>query len=113
MTEGEPMNDAGKGKALPDRAQILGDLRSALPSLRERYGVQRLALFGSFARGEPTRRSDLDVLVEFDDLPLTLLQFIALEGDPSDLLGLKVDLVERQALKPPIGRRVREELIPV
>jgi hypothetical protein len=113
MTEGEPMNDAGKGKALPDSAQILGDLRSALPSLRERYGVQRLALFGSFARGEPTRRSDLDVLVEFDDLPLSLLQFIALEGDPSELLGLKVDLVERQALKPSIGRRVREELIPV
>ena len=113
MTAGEPMNNVGKGKALPDRAQILRELRSALPSLRERYGVQGLALFGSFARGEPTRRSDLDVLVEFDDRPLTLLQFIALEGDLCDLLGLKVDLVERQAIKPHIGLRVLEELIPV
>jgi len=113
MAEGDPMKNAGRRQALPDRAEILGKLRSALPSLRARYGVQHLALFGSFARGEPTRRSNLDVLVEFDDRPLTLLQFIALEGELSDLLGLKVDLVERQALKPHIGRRILEELIPV
>jgi predicted nucleotidyltransferase len=70
-------------------------------------------LFGSFARGESDARSDLDLLVEFDDRPLTLLQFVALEEELSDLLGVKVDLVERQALKPRIGRRILDELIPV
>ncbi len=113
MSGGEPMKGDDKGKDLPDREEVLTKLRLALPQLCERYGVERLALFGSFARGEPTRRSDLDVLVEFDDRPLTLLQFISLEGELSDLLGLKVDLVEKQALKPRIGRRILKELIPV
>lgn len=102
-----------QGKALADRESVIRTLRSALPDLRERYGVQRLALFGSFARGESDARSDLDLLVEFDDRPLTLLQFVALEDELGDLLGVKVDLVERRALKPHIGRRILEEVIPL
>ncbi len=107
------MTRRGQTSDLPDREAVLAKLRAALPGLRKRYGVQRLAVFGSFARGKPNRRSDLDLLVEFDDRPLTLLQFIALEGELSDLLGIKVDLVEKQALKPRIGLRILEELIPV
>ncbi len=96
-----------------DREVLLEKLRAALPTLQERYGVKSLALFGSYARGEQRRSSDLDILVEFDDRPLTLLQFIALEQELSDLLGVKVDLVERHTLKPAIGRHVVQELIPV
>lgn len=107
------MTGLGRRGDLPNREEVLAELRAALPGLRERYGVQRLALFGSFARGEATGRSDLDLLVEFDDRPLTLLQFIALEGELSDLLGIKVDLVEKQVLKPRIGLRILDELIPV
>jgi predicted nucleotidyltransferase len=57
--------------------------------------------------------SDLDVLVEFDDRLLSLLQFIALEDELSDMLGVKVDLVEKSALKPAIGRHVLAEVVPV
>ena len=88
-------------------------LRADLPRLRGQYGVVSLALFGSYVRGEQAQSSDLDVLVEFDDRPLTLLQFVRLENELSDLLGVKVDLVEKRALKPAIGRRVLEELVPV
>jgi len=64
-------------------------------------------------RGEQHGRSDLDVLVEFGDEPLTLLDFIALENELSRLLGVPVDLVEKQTLKPGIGRAILEEVVPV
>ncbi len=107
------MRQPDEGRTPRDKESIVATLRSVLPELRQRYGVRRLALFGSFARGEPTSDSDLDLLVEFDDRPLTLLQFITLEEELSDLLGVNVDLVERSALKPHIGERVLQELVPV
>ncbi len=88
-------------------------LREHLPELQERYGVQSLGVFGSYVRGEANRRSDLDVLVEFKQDHLTLLGFIRLENYLSDLLGVKVDLVEKETLKPHIGRRILQEVVPV
>ncbi len=70
-------------------------------------------MFGSYARGTPGPRSDLDLPVEFDDRPLSLIAFVALEQDLADRLGVKVDLVERSTLKPLIGRRILEEIVTV
>ena len=69
-------------------------LRRHLPELRERYQVRSLGVFGSYLRGEQHKRSDLDVLVELGDDTLSLLKFIELEHYLSDLIGVKVDLVE-------------------
>ncbi|MBI3913583.1 MAG: nucleotidyltransferase domain-containing protein [Chloroflexi bacterium] len=44
-------------------------MRAHLPALRERYAVTSLGVFGSYVRGEQKKRSDLDVLVEFDRAP--------------------------------------------
>jgi hypothetical protein len=88
-------------------------LQKELPQLRIRYGVRCLSLFGSYVKGNQKKNSDLDVLVEFDDRPLTLLQFVALEQELSTLLGVKVDLVEKRALKPAIGKHILEEAVPV
>ncbi len=88
-------------------------LRQNLPALRVHYGVRFMGVFGSYVRGEQRRGSDLDLLVEFDDRPLTLLQFIALEHYLSDLLKVKVDLVERNTLKPTIGRHILDEVVPI
>jgi predicted nucleotidyltransferase len=88
-------------------------LRQNLPALRDHYGVRFMGVFGSYVRGEQRRGSDLDLLVEFDDRPLTLLQFIALEYYLSDLLKVKVDLVERNIIKPTIGRHILDEIVPV
>jgi len=96
-----------------DLNAILGILRRHLPELRERYGVRTLGVFGSYVRGEQRGRSDLDILVEFGDKPVTLFDFVALEQELSRLLGVSVDLVERQALKPGIGRSILEEVVPV
>ncbi len=96
-----------------DLARVRSILRLHLPELRQQYGVRPLGLFGSYVRGDQHIGSDLDLLVEFDDRPLTLLQFIALENYLSDLLGVKVDLVEKETLKPAIGRHILREVVPI
>ncbi len=88
-------------------------LRQHLPELRERYGVESLGLFGSYVRGEARQRSDLDVLVELGDSRISLLKFIEMENYLSDLLGIKVDLVEKDTLKPTIGRYILAEVVPL
>jgi len=87
-------------------------LRNHLPEIRKRYGVRSLGIFGSFVRGEQQTRSDLDVLVEFDRAP-TLFGFIDLGDYLTDLLGVKVDLVMKSALKPTIGSFILAEVVPV
>ncbi len=95
-----------------DAAALTKSLRERLPELSEQYSVESLALFGSWARGEQSPDSDLDVLVTFRENP-SLLRFIELEGRLSDLLEVKVDLVMRTGLKPAIGERILEEAVPV
>jgi uncharacterized protein len=96
----------------PDLEEMLRILRARLPELRERYGVREFWLFGSRVRSQGHRRSDLDVLVDLDDR-LSLLQFVALQHYLSDVLRIKVDLVERSVLRPTIGRQVLSEAVHV
>jgi predicted nucleotidyltransferase len=96
----------------PAFEDIMAALRDRLPELRERYGVRSLGIFGSYVRGEQGKRSDLDILVEFDRVP-TLFEFVRLERHLSQQLGVKVDLVMKSALKPTIGRYILEEVVPV
>ena len=107
------MATRSRNRARPDIEELLNTLRAHMPELRERYHVRSLWAFGSYVRGEAKRRSDLDLLVELDERPLSLLGFINLEHYLGDLLGVKVDLVERSVLRPAIGRRILEEVVPV
>ena len=80
--------------------------------LRRRFKVKDIGVFGSYVRGEQRKKSDVDVLVEFEE-PVGFFEFIALEDYLSDLLGVKVDLVSKKALKPRIGERILKEVISV
>jgi predicted nucleotidyltransferase len=60
--------------------------------------VKSLGVFGSWTRNEQNESSDLDILVEFEDT-VSILEFLALESHLSELLGQKVDLVMKKALK--------------
>ena len=107
----------GRGRAKPTRRNLAlvrskRILRKHLPELRERYAVKSLGVFGSYVRGEQRKRSDLDVLVEFERAP-TLFQYVRLERYLSELVGIKVDLVMKSALKPVIGQRILAEVVPV
>ncbi len=97
---------------IAERDRICVVLRQHLPELQRRYRVRALWLFGSHARGEPRRRSDIDVLVEFSETP-SLLELARLQRELSLLLGKRVDLALKDALKPHIGKRILEEAIPV
>jgi hypothetical protein len=87
-------------------------LQNLLPVLIERYQVESIALFGSYVRGEQRPESDLDVLVTFRSPP-SLFKFVQLECFLSDMLGVKVDLVMKEALKPRIGKHILREAVPV
>jgi len=92
--------------------ELLAKIRELLPMLREQHHVRTLEVFGSFVRGEEKRDSDLDLLVTFDETP-TLFSFVALENQLSDILGVKVDLVMRDSLKPFIGKFILKEARPI
>lgn len=85
-------------------------MREQLPSLRERYNVESLGLFGSYIHQQQEKESDLDILVVFKETP-GLLKFIELENFLSDLLKIKVDLVMKDALKPRIGQLILKEVV--
>jgi predicted nucleotidyltransferase len=91
---------------------LLKQLKDMLPLLRAKYEVQSIEVFGSFVRGDEREDSDLDLLVTFDKVP-TLFEFLELENYLSDELGIKVDLVMKDSLKPAIGERILEEAQPV
>jgi predicted nucleotidyltransferase len=92
--------------------KMLEILHQQIPMLAERYGVEKLEVFGSYVRDAQKKGSDLDVLVTFRKAP-SLLTFIAIENYLSDLLGVKVDLVMKDSLKPKIGQQILREAIPV
>jgi len=85
-------------------------LQSHLPELQEQFSVKSLGLFGSYVRGQQHTDSDLDVLVNFNELP-SLTKFIRLEDRLSELTGLEIDLVMEDGLKPNIGKRILKEVV--
>ena len=106
-------NANGKSQNMKQVSRFTRILKEHKPELAGRYKVKSLGIFGSYLRGEQRARSDLDVLVEFDDDTLSLLKFIEMERYLSELLGVKVDLVEKSGLRPAIGRRILEEVKPI
>lgn len=84
-------------------------LAGKMPELRAQFGVRELGIFGSCVRNEQTESSDVDLLVSFER-PVGFLTFLKLENYLTSLLGAKVDLVSRKALKPAIGRRILGEV---
>jgi predicted nucleotidyltransferase len=79
--------------------------------IREKYGVRILGIFGSYARGEETEISDIDILVELEK-PIGL-KFFELWDYLETLLGVKVDLLTTGAVrqKPLLWESIKEELI--
>jgi len=80
------------------------------PYLRREYGVSEIGLFGSYVRHEQTEESDLDVLVEFEE-SVGLFDLVGLENELAERLGVDVDLVTKDSLKPRIKARVKDDLV--
>jgi len=89
---------------------IYNEIEAALPELRKQYHIKSIGLFGSFVKNKQKQDSDLDILISFTEIP-GLFTFIELENKLSDLVGIKVDLVMEDALKPKIAERILNEVI--
>jgi len=94
------------------RDEIIHRLRQQREDLRRRYGVCRLAVFGSYAHDAQRPDSDLDLLVEFEATP-GLFLFVRLKDALTQLLGVKVDLVMKDALRPQLRQKVLRDAIPI
>jgi hypothetical protein len=92
------------------RDKILEHLSASKDRTRA-YGVKRIAIFGSFARGEQSRDSDVDVLVEFCKGRKTYDNYIELKFFLEETLGRNVDLVVKEAIKPAIRRSILDSAV--
>ena len=99
--------------ALPQKRKspVFLRLGREIPVVRGRFGVKRIGIFGSFARGEQKRSSDIDVLVEFTEGEATFDNFMQLVYYLEDLFGRKVDLLTVGGIDKYIQPRVEREVI--
>lgn len=89
--------------------QIKSVIQKNMGILRDQYAVESIGIFGSVSKGEEKKGSDVDILVEFYK-PLGFFKFIELEKLLSKLIGRKVDLVTKKALKPVIKNEILREV---
>ncbi len=95
-----------------DRKHVLDLLSRSKPELQARFGVTRLALFGSTARDTASDSSDIDVLVAFDG-PATSKRYFGVQFYLEDLLGRPVDLVTDKALRSELRPFIEREQVDV
>jgi Predicted nucleotidyltransferases len=89
------------------------EIKNIILSHLKEYDPLKVGIFGSFARGDNKKGSDIDILVEFKESP-SLLTLIKLENDLSEILGIKVDLVTIGALKNKrIKTSIKKDLIDI
>ncbi|MBA7534503.1 hypothetical protein ES705_26751 [subsurface metagenome] len=94
------------GKTLNDVKIIISEHRDIL---EKKYKVKEIGIFGSYLRGENKRGSDVDILVEFDEVP-DLFKFINLENYLKNILKRKVDLVRREAVRKELEKYILNEV---
>lgn len=91
---------------------IIDTLRGLNPTLQKQFAVETIELFGSYSRMENNSKSDLDLLVTFSKTP-GLQKFIALENFLTDEIGIKVDLVMKNSLKPRLRNSILNSSLPI
>ncbi len=93
------------------KEEVLRILHEEKPELVRRYGLKRLALFGSYARDDQREDSDVDIMVEVE--PSIGLGFVELADQIEDALGIHTEVVSRRAIKPRYWEVIKEDLIDV
>ncbi len=92
--------------------QLKTEIMLLMPILKERYHVGSLEIFGSYARGEISNKSDLDLLVSFSK-PYSLWDLLDVKEFLTNKLQLKVDLVPKDSIKPMLKDQITQEAIPI
>jgi len=90
--------------------QIRKTLAPYRQELKERFKVEEIGVFGSYVKKQQRSNSNADVLVTFSET-IDLFTFVELENYLKDLLGIKVDLVMKDALKPRLREKILSEAV--
>ena len=94
-------------KTIKEIKQIIQDQKALLI---KNHKIKEIGIFGSYVRGDQKNDSDIDILIDFEVYP-SLLEFISMEHELSERLGIRVDMVMKSGLKPRIGERILNEVI--
>lgn len=94
-------------KTLEEIKQIL---KATKPLLQQQYRVTELGVFGSYTQNQQTQTSDVDILIDYEQAP-TLFQLVELRDYLAGVMGMKVDVVTKNGLKPRIRERVLSEVV--
>ena len=86
-------------------------IKKTISAMLVESGVKRAAFFGSFARGEATEDSDIDLLIEFKGKKKSLLDLVALKMELEEALGRHVDLITYNSLHPLLRERILSEQV--
>jgi len=86
------------------------ELKSKISKILKGHGIAKAGIFGSYARGEQNKKSDIDILIEFDG---SLLDLVKLERELKEKLGIKIDLLTYSSISPYLKKRIFQEEIRV
>ena len=86
------------------------ELKSKISKILKGHGIVKAGIFGSYARGEQNKKSDIDILIEFDG---SLLDLVKLERELKEKLGIKIDLLTYSSISPYLKKRIFQEEIRV
>jgi len=90
--------------------QIREKLERSRQYIGKTYHVKGIGIFGSFVKGAQKERSDIDILVEFEQGHKDFFNYMRLKYYLEDILGKRVDLVMKKAIKPMIKKRILSEV---
>jgi predicted nucleotidyltransferase len=93
-----------------NRKFVEEQIKTSKQFLQEQYGIEKIGIFGSFARNEQQDTSDIDILIELGNKPIGL-EFMDIKYFLEERLGVTVDLVTKNALKPQLRDQILKEVI--
>ncbi|MFH1097219.1 MAG: nucleotidyltransferase family protein [Candidatus Desantisbacteria bacterium] len=96
-----------KMKTLEKVKQIL---RENFEFLTNMYRIRSMGIFGSYVREEQKKESDIDILVEFNE-PISLLKLVNIENFLTDFIGIKVDLISKEDIRPELKETILSEVV--
>jgi predicted nucleotidyltransferase len=88
-------------------SEIIKKLNEHKEELKNKYKIKEIKIFGSYAKGEQKETSDIDIIVDFEEYP-TLIEFIRIQEELENLLGVKVDLLTEESISPFVKPFIKE-----
>ncbi len=91
------------------RMNISEKMKKNIIDILSKRGAKKISIFGSFARNAGLKKSDVDILVEFNKRDISYFEFIALENSLSEKLNRRVDLLTEEAINPLILENIKRD----